>query len=342
MAKQTVNRLLGLEIDEVSLVDRPANQHGLVTITKRDEDSMATGLYDADGVEYQDDELEAGMQVLDADGNLRLLLTEDDAAELEAEGYDLENLQIPDDASELEDELAPVGKGAPAWVTGGMSTIKQTGRGVKTKALGVRDEVMINPRVSRGRSHVSANAGKYGLATGAATGYEGGKMRGRMKKSMGQEVLEELSKAYTDSDRDRVIAKALGRIDESDQRARRAENIAKALEERAELVEFVELAKSYDLPVEDSALGAILQVIAKSGLSDAQLDTVDRIFAAAGEAIFVEKGYTGRSDSPIMEAIQGQAYDLVTKADVTPEQATVALLDANPDAYLEYLSEMKG
>jgi hypothetical protein len=35
MTTRTVKRLYDLEIDEISLVDRPANQHGLVAIAKR-------------------------------------------------------------------------------------------------------------------------------------------------------------------------------------------------------------------------------------------------------------------------------------------------------------------
>src|SRR5206468_4041215 len=125
-----VSRLLGLEIDEVSLVDRPANQHGVVTITKRDEDPVDE-IFDEQGNPIDPESLEAGDVFYDADGQKLQVLTEEQAAELEG-------LEVPDDASELDDyddqydegdegdefvdprerQLAGVGKAAPA-ITGG-------------------------------------------------------------------------------------------------------------------------------------------------------------------------------------------------------------------------------
>lgn len=135
-----MNRLTGLEIDEISTVDRPANQHGLVAITKRDTtgDPMGTGLYDETGRELDEAELQPGMVVLDENQEPRVLLDEETAEALAAEGVDLEDtddilaalgVEIPDDPSGLDayeeepqSELAAVGKAAPAWVTGGAHT----------------------------------------------------------------------------------------------------------------------------------------------------------------------------------------------------------------------------
>jgi hypothetical protein len=66
---RTVKRLSGLEIDEISLVDRPANQHGLVAIAKNDsqEEDMPT-LFDADGNEVDESQLQVGDFVYDEDG----------------------------------------------------------------------------------------------------------------------------------------------------------------------------------------------------------------------------------------------------------------------------------
>ena len=66
-----VKRLRNLDIDEVSLVDRPANQHGLVAIAKRDEESTMSvqPMYDAEGYEVDPSELEHGDYAYDADGN---------------------------------------------------------------------------------------------------------------------------------------------------------------------------------------------------------------------------------------------------------------------------------
>lgn len=366
MSNRPVNRLLGLEIDEVSLVDRPANQHGLVTITKRDEGAMATGLYDDQGVEFELDELEPGMSVLDADGQELVIVDDELAAELEDEGYSIED---------LDGEL--VGKAAGAAITGGAHTAYQAGRSAATRLLGHVDGVTRRSTGSsvseiaraggrsaadRGRRAVSeagpaarrqafrgtmrsrAAVGRRPLtAVGVAGGVGYGS--GRVRKSAGQQVLEELSKAYTDRDRDQVIAKALDALEESDSRAVNAERIAKALEDRAELGEYVELAKSYQLPVDEQDFGSILHRISKNaGLDDEELDFLDRVFHAAGEAVFLEKGAGGTGgESGVMDLVEAQAYELVGKAggNVSAEQASVALFESNPDAYLEYLSEMR-
>lgn len=371
MTTRTVNRLLGLEIDEVSFVDRPANQHGLVAITKRDTtgDNMGTGLYDETGAEYDADELEPGMRVLDADGQLRILLDEETAEALEQEGVNLEDTDeieavlaelggIPDDASELDGELAGVGKGLGGRV--GTSMLGLAHRGGQAAGRGRQaavDATYKFPKLLGTRTRRLTTAGGAAAITGGTTSavsYVGGRNRGREEvatakrftgRSMGNALLADLSKAYTDGERDRVVTKAFEElsttVSKAEQRAIRAERIAKAAQERDELATYTEIAKGYELPVDPSDLGPILQTIAKSGLTPEQLDLVDQVFSAAGEAIFVEKGFSGRQESSVMEYIGGEALELVGKADgdFTPEQAAAAIMLANPDAYEDYLAE---
>lgn len=72
-----VKKLSDLEIDEVSLVDRPANQHGLVAIAKRGakEEAMPE-IYDAEGYPVEEDELQEGDVVYDEQG-AEYVFTED-------------------------------------------------------------------------------------------------------------------------------------------------------------------------------------------------------------------------------------------------------------------------
>lgn len=302
-----------------------------------------TGLYDEQGNEFDDSELESGMTAYNDAGELQVLIDDETREQLEAEGHDLDDLvlEVPDDASELDDDLVGVGKAAPAWITGGASSASSAGRKMKAKLLGYGEKVATPEGRRAVLQHVDRNRGTYGLAGGYASGrYDG---RKGASKSMGAQLLTELSKAYTDGDRDKVIsssfAKAVQAVEAADARADQAYEIAKALEERQEIGEYVELAKSYELPVNPDDLGPILYVIAKSGLSADQLDLVDRVFSAAGEAIYAETGFAGRGESPTMETIGSYAAELVGKADVSPEQATVAVLNANPAAYEDYLTE---
>lgn len=67
---RTVKHVSDMEIDEISLVDRPANQHALVTIAKRapEEETVPEYFYE-DGSAVDLDALEIGDVVFDADGN---------------------------------------------------------------------------------------------------------------------------------------------------------------------------------------------------------------------------------------------------------------------------------
>ena len=138
MAKPIKN-LTNMEIDEISLVDKGANQHAMITIAKRapEEDDMPEiDLYAEDGSSISEDDLKHGDIVYDAEGN-PYQYTEDEDAEVEVEAE--------------EKELAPVGKSA-----------------------------FFEPK--------------------------------RDEASFTKEVLDELSKAFSNDDRDKVIAKALGRV----------------------------------------------------------------------------------------------------------------------------------
>lgn len=362
-----VNKLLGLEFDEVSLVDRPANQLGLVTITKRDEGPV-DDIFDAEGNPIDPATLQPGDYFYSEDGDEFRALTEDQVGWLEEQG-----IEIPDDLSQLdelglfeeegarEEELAGVGKSAASAITGGASSLVQTGRKIGDKTLGSLKSGYfhattgaatrtsdVNEHAARLGAAVGRNRGAVGAGAGAgAGGFMAGHHRGRRtatSKSLGQELLTELSKAYTDGDRDTVVSKAIEAADRRAEAAERRANVAISKAERVELEReteaYVELAKSYELPVDPEDLGPILQTIAKSGLSREQLDTVDRIFTAAGEqALYAEVGTGGVAPSSILEAAQAQAYEIVGKADASVEAATAAVFDANPDAYLEYLAE---
>jgi hypothetical protein len=128
--------LTDMEIDEISLVDKGANQHALITIAKRapEEDPMPEefDLFNEDGESISQGDLETGDIVYDAEGN---------AYEFTAEQEE-----------EKQEELATVGKSA-----------------------------FFQEKPAE-------------------------------QSDFAKSVLDELSKAFSDKDRDAVIAKALGRV----------------------------------------------------------------------------------------------------------------------------------
>lgn len=315
MAARMVKRLSQLEIDEVSLVDRPANQHGLVAIAKNDQEEPMDELYDIDGNPVTEEQLEPGMRVYTADGTEYVYTeTEGDGVEAEAEDAD-------------QGELAGVGKGL------GVGPVRQGAAGLGDRAkLGV----------SGAEGFLRRN--KKTLGVGAAAG-AGGYAGGRVGKSFGDEVLEELSKALNAPERDAVIAKALQRVDEVAKRNADLESAVAYLVSEREHEDFVELAKSYEgLPAEPDELADILQT-ASSVLRPEQLQALDRILSGAsevGKALYVERGYNGTGEVGILGQVIGMANEAVAKnaeLGVSPEQAVTAIFDTNPEAYEQYLSE---
>lgn len=73
-------KVTDMEFDEVSLVDRPANQHARIVLAKRaeQEDAMADEYFDANGDLVDIDSLEPGDVIQDAEGNLFEVEEQDD------------------------------------------------------------------------------------------------------------------------------------------------------------------------------------------------------------------------------------------------------------------------
>ena len=163
--------------------------------------------------------------------------------------------------------------------------------------------------------------------------------RQRTAKSAGDTVLEALCKAVTDDDRDEIIAKAM---DDVEIYKAMAEENAEALayEQDVRLTEaYISKASEYNLPVSPAVFGPILKSIAET-LSDEQLDVLDAIFEAIGDALYDEVGYVGDTDNgSVVDMVDAYADELVGKSDMTHAEAAVAMYSAHPEAYEAYLAE---
>lgn len=311
-----VRKLTDIEIDEVSVVDRPANQHGLIAFSKSvqgdgfeyEEGTMppdADVIYDVEGDEVDPGLLEHGDVVYDATGNEYVFVEEEDDEE--------------------------VGKAMPSWA--GVKEAVSGGWRSPALAAGSTD------RLTRGAAHVSRNRKKYGYGAGGvgAAGLAGGGYA--MSKSAGDTVLEALSKAVTDEDRDAIIAKAMDDVEVY--KAMAQENAeALAYEQDIRLTEaYISKASEYNLPVSPQVFGPILKSIAES-LSDEQLDVLDAIFEAIGDALYEEVGYVGDTDNgSVVDMVDAYADELVGKSDMSHAEAAVAMYSAHPEAYEAYLAE---
>jgi len=253
------NKLTNMEIDEISLVDKGANQHAMITIAKRaPEEETMPELYNEDGNLLDENSLEDGQIVYDGDGN----------------AYEF--------TLEAEEEREPETVGKSAF----FETSTQTDTGSFTK-----------------------------------------------------QVLEELSKAYTDTDRDAVIAKALGRVEEIEKRYQQAEEIAKSERDLRLTREYISKAADYNVPVDPQELGPVLYRMAET-MSYEDCAVIAKCLDGAGAMIFEERGYIGGGDNTdIMSRVEAEAVEIGKSA--APENV-VKVFDQSPESYDEYLASQRG
>jgi hypothetical protein len=260
-----VKRLSNMEIDEISLVDKGANQHAMITIAKRapEEEDMPE-LYNEDGELLDQNALNFGDIVFDAEGNAFELVEEEE--------------------DEVEDERQPELVGKSAFFTG------------KTEKQPVA------------------------------------------KSAFAQQVMEELSKAYSDKDRDQVIAKALGRVEELEAQQAEAVQIAKSERDLRLTREYISKAAEYNVPIAAEELGPVLYRMAES-MSYEDCSVINKALEAAGSALFEEVGLIGGGDNTdIMSQVEARAVEIGKSA--SPDNI-VSVFEQSPEAYEHYLADKR-
>lgn len=295
-----IKTLRDMEIDEISLVDRPANAHAKVVIAKRatQEDTVPEDVYNEEGEVLDLSELSEGDVVFDDEGNPFLVV---------------------DDESDAELEDAAVSKS----VTSGLLAAAGTPVGQK---------------IGRGLGFLNKN--KKVLAAGGAVGAGGmyALKKSDDGKTFAEELREELSKSLTDIERDEVISKAFAQVEEMQQSLAEAEEIAKSERDLRLVREYEEVAKSYNLPIPSDELAPVLMAIAEE-LPYEYGEVIHKALSAAGEIIFEEYGTEGAgSNNDVLTAVDAYIDENVSKSDISKAEAVEAVFDANPGAYDEYMA----
>jgi hypothetical protein len=157
-----VKRLSNMEIDEISTVDKMANQHAMMLIAKRaPEEETMPELYDESGELLAEDSLEDGQIVFDEEGNAYQfsMEVEDDEAAAAAEA----------DARELEE----VGKaGGLVHVPGGGNAFRGTNFANRMRARGGNAREYLNSGAGKQfKRRAGIGAGAAGAAGAAGVGY---------------------------------------------------------------------------------------------------------------------------------------------------------------------------
>lgn len=341
------NRLFDIDVDEVSSVDRPANQFGKHVITKAMEDPMP----DSDTLEVDGQlELVHGEDYVDEEGNVYTYVELDE----EGEPMPVEGVEFGvNDEGELfvadEDEGGEYeGEGDPEYGKAfNFSALKPAFKGgqrlgLAGRAGGEGAAGRVGNVAGRTERFARKNPLKASAIGAGVAGTAAGGSYMLASKSAGTEVLEALSKALTDEDRNTIVAKMADDLEET-----RAENyeIAKALEEERDIrvtEAFIAKAAEYDLPVDPGVFGPILKACAEV-LTDEELDVLDEVLAS--KTLYDEVGVGGGAlPGDAFAEVSGYAAELVGKAagGLTMEQATAAIYEANPGAYEAYLTEQSG
>ena len=327
-----VKELSDMEIDEISLVDRPANQYASVLIAKRDDTEEVTvpEIYDENGEVISDfTALEVGQVVYDADNN---------AYEVEFSEEDDDEADEVEESDEDAEDLVEVGKGLG-------TSMKLFGRGFSTQSAGSGVSRARTAGAFVGRNKKAIGATTAGTAVGAAGGAMGQKEFGK-STSFADEIRESLSKALGDAERDEVISKAMERVETLSKSLEIAEEIAKSERDLRLTREYVEVAKSYNVPVEPTELGPVLMRMAEV-LPDEDLAVIHKALSAAGELILDEIGYLGGGDNvDVMQQVEAVIDGAIQKnaegANISKAEAMADFFAQNPAAYDEYLADKRG
>lgn len=356
-----VKKLSKLDIDEVSLVDKPANQHGLVAIAKRDEENTmsAQPLFDTEGYQVDPSELEPNEYVYDEAGNEYINVVDeyDDQP-----GYDDEEDEVGKAvygplkrtdvvgrtsraASEMSSDLR---SNARSGLAAGRTRAGNAGRRAKRRATNSLTAAGMQYRALPANARTGIQYGGT-LAAGGGAGYGAGRGRrdDKVGKSYGQSVLEELSKSYGDDDRDMIVSKAIDELAAENailvSKAEQVEQAMLAMQAEQEYNEFVEVAKGYGYAGEeaDEVAGLLYDTAANNPDQLGMLDRVLSSQSAIAKSLLSEQGFAGTYESDALAQVYALADEAVSKTDgqVSTEQAVTELFAANPGLYDEYESD---
>lgn len=160
-------------------------------------------------------------------------------------------------------------------------------------------------------------------------------------KSFSEEVMEELSKAYSDEERDTVLSKAFAEVEGYQQQAYEAVSIAKAERDLRLTNEYIAKAAEYNVPVDASELGPVLYRMTEA-MSYEDCSVIAKCLEASGAMIFDEVGFLGGGDNvDVLDAVDAQAQELIGKSADSTEAAWSQVFEQNPAAYDEYLAQSR-
>jgi hypothetical protein len=140
------------------------------------------------------------------------------------------------------------------------------------------------------------------------------------------------------------VSKAFGTISSLERELQETREIAKAEQNIRLTREYVEVAKSYNIPTSPEVLAPVLMRMAET-MSDADCSVIHKALSGAGSALFAEIGYIGGGDNAdVMSQVDAAIEASISKsgATISKAEATAEFFERNPEAYDEYLADKAG
>jgi hypothetical protein len=375
--KRKVNKLSDLSIDEVSLVDRGANQHAAIVLSKRleEEDDMGdVEKMDPDPTSADlgdtEDELEGDVEERDEDGDIekgfltRLVekfftngesTTSGGSAGTLADMSDVEKALPGQDprfqfgAQQSPPMVAPpMQQAAPAP---GPQNMQPGAQAFPAGPEAMPGQMQAGPPlpaevVQYIQQLEQALADAQGQTQPSGTEEEddvnpfGKSLDGLDDDELG--FLQELSKSLESEDQREQVAKALELVEKANERAEAAEEVAKAERDFRLNQEYVAKARAYtNLPVSAEEFGPVLKKLHES-LDEDELGLVTKALSAANEStanFFGEIGKRGTEAYETVSKVDSQAAEIAKNENITIEAARERVFESNPRLYDEYLAE---
>lgn len=340
MAKK-VNKLSDLEIDEVSLVDRGANQHASVEFYKNYDEEEEV---DEEGEEKNEKESSPSESFFSK--LVSKVFSADFTTSSEDDGT-MSHIEKMNPGQQMPYGQTPEGQPAP-----GPQNQMPAGPVAFPAGEGMPEqpgEMEAGPPLPEEViDYIQELEEQLAQALGQAG--EGDQVQQEDEQMVGKNYtdedevafLSELAKSLQDEDQRDSIAKAERLVKQANERAEEAERIAKAERDHRLNQEYIAKARSFaNLPVSPEEFGPVLKRLHES-MDEADVAAIEKALSTANETTANFFGEVGKRGDNFLatDRLDGIAKSLIEKNDgMTMEQARAKALEADPSLYDEYIND---
>lgn len=372
MSKRKINKLSDLKIDEVSLVDRGANQHAELLISKRDDSEDEIDKANPDSaemyVEGEEEEDEDEDEKKNKKSFFKSLASKlfDESTTMANDGGNITHMEDVEKAGMMPGMQMPYGQqpmGQPA--PGPQNAMPQTqafpaqpmpGQMPPGQAPGQQmpgqmqagpplpDEVV--QYIQQLEQALSQAQG--GNQPNKPSGSEEEDDVSNFGKNYTDEedlsFLEELAKSLSEEEDAENVSKVYEIVEKANARAEAAEEIAKAEREYRLNQEYIAKARAYsNLPVSAEEFGPVLKKVTET-LTEDELGLLNKALSTANESIasmqaFDEIGKRGGYGFESVSKADSEAEAIAKEEGISKEAALTKVFEQNPGLYDEYLEE---